>query len=70
MDKKRERGSIIVISLGSWEDKRLVKIKKNKLKEKNLFIDNDLTKKKKDIQNSILELTIAERRAGVKVKAG
>lgn len=45
-------------------------IKKTILKGKNLFIDNDLTKKERDIQNNIMDLTSAERRKGTRVKVG
>lgn len=43
---------------------------KNKLKNKNIYIDNDLTKKEKRIQREIAEVARVEREGGAKVKIG
>lgn len=44
--------------------------KKNNLKEKNLYIDNDLTKKEKKIQKSIADFAREKRKRRVRVKIG
>ena len=38
------------------------------MKDKRLFIDNDLTKKKREIQKNIKDIAKAERGQGAKVK--
>ena len=45
-------------------------LKKNTLKDKRLFIDNDLTKKEREIQKNIKDIAKAEREQGAKVKIG
>lgn len=68
--RKELKRSRIVAKLSSWEEKRLVMNKKNKLKGKKLFIDNDLTKKERDIQKNIQEQGKTERENGARVKIG
>lgn len=42
-----KRGSALIAKLKSWQQKKEVMMNKNKLKNKNIYINNDLTKKRK-----------------------
>lgn len=43
-----KRGSALIAKLKSWQQKKEVMMNKNKLKNKKIYLNNDLTKKKKD----------------------
>lgn len=62
--------SILLAKLRSWHQKREVMIKKKNLKGKKLYIDNDLTKKERDIQQNIVDLAKVEKAEGAQVKIG
>ena len=65
-----EKRGLLIAKLKSWQQKRTVMLKKNTLKDKRLFIDNDLTKKEREIQKNIKDIVKAEREQGAKVKIG
>ena len=67
---KGEKRGLLIAKLKSWQQKRAVMLKKGTLKEKKLFIDNDLTKKEREIQKNIKDIAKAEREQGAKVKVG
>lgn len=50
--KKKKGGSILIAKLKSWEDKRAIMVKKNKLKGKKLYIENDLTLAEREVQKN------------------
>lgn len=63
-----KRGSTLIAKLKSWQQKKEVMMNKNKLKNKNIYINNDLTKKERRIQREIAEVAKVERVGGAKVK--
>jgi len=66
------RGSkeIIIAEINKWEQKNNVMKKKNKLK-KGIIIENDLTRKEREIQRRLKELAREEREKGDgRVKVG
>lgn len=66
-----KRGSALIAKLKSWQQKKEVMMNKNKLKNKKIYINNDLTKKKeRRIQREIAEVAKVEREGGAKVKIG
>ena len=65
-----EKRGLLIAKLKSWQQKRAVMLKKSTLKDKRLFIDNDLTKKEREIQKNIKDIAKAEREQGAKVKVG
>lgn len=66
---KRET-NMVTAKLYDKEQKRIVMIRKNNLKGKNIIIDNDLTWKEKQIQREIRAIAEAEKIKGAKVKIG
>lgn len=66
----RRGGSFMVVKFKEWQQKMEIMMKKNKLKGKRLFIDNDLTKKERDIQREIAQVARAEKEQGAQVKIG
>ncbi|XP_026827641.1 vicilin-like seed storage protein At2g18540 [Ooceraea biroi] len=68
---KREQGRrMLVAKLGSWQQKKEILIKKSKMKGKKLYIDNDLTKKERDVQKEITGIARTKREQGEEVKIG
>ena len=65
-----EKKGLLIAKLRSWQQKRAVMLKKSTLKDKRLFIDNDLTKKEREIQRDIKDIAKTEREQGAKVKVG
>jgi hypothetical protein len=66
-------GKMIVAELESWGEKRKVMENKRKLREKKgkrLCIEDDLTKKERDIQKELRALAKEERQKGLRVKVG
>jgi hypothetical protein len=66
-------GKMIVAELESWGEKRKVMENKRKLREKKgkrIYIEDDLTKKERDIQKELRALTKEERQKGLRVKVG
>lgn len=61
----REANTIIV-KLKNWEDKRCIIERKSKLKEKNVFIDNDLTWNEREIQRNLRKIAMTKREKGAK----
>ncbi|XP_025269024.1 trichohyalin-like [Camponotus floridanus] len=68
--RREQRGGMLIAKLKSWQQKREILAKKSKLKGKKLYIDNDLTKKKRDVQKEIAEIAKLERERGNQVKIG
>lgn len=67
--KKKQRESIVVAKLGNWEQKREVMTKKNKLKDKQLCIDNDLmVNDRQEIESEDLKNGMTERKMEVQEK--
>lgn len=66
----RTRNKIIQVKVSTWEDKKELMRKKNKLKMKQLFVENDLTKKEREIRTQIRKEAKKERIAKSKVKIG
>jgi hypothetical protein len=66
-------GKMIVADLESWGEKRKVMENKRKLREKKgkrVYIEDDLTKKERDIQKELRALAKEERQKGLRVKVG
>jgi len=59
----------VVAELRSWEQKRDIMSKKRELKER-IFIDDDLTKKEREIQGHLKDKAKEEREKGNRVKIG
>lgn len=67
--KKKQGESIVVAKLGNWEQKREVMTKKNKLKDKQLYIDNDLmVNDRQEIESEDLKNGMTERKMEVQEK--
>lgn len=66
----RLNGKVIIAKLGSEEDKREVMKNKNKLKEGNIFIENDLTWEERKIQKKISRWGKEEKEKGKDIKIG
>lgn len=64
------RNKIIQVKVGTWEDKKELMGKRNKLKMKKLFVENDLTKKEREIRTQIRKEAKKERIAKSQVKIG
>jgi len=69
--KLRTRGGrhTVVAELESWEQKRDIMRRKRELKER-IFIDDDLTKKEREIQDHIREKAKEVKRKGNRAKIG
>lgn len=68
--KKKEGESMLLVRLRTWEQKREVMIKKSKLKGKRLYVENDLTRKEREVQKNIRDIARAEKARGMQVKIG
>ncbi|KAK9739255.1 hypothetical protein QE152_g9163 [Popillia japonica] len=66
---KKGRG-MVVATVGNWEEKRLIMSNKQKLKGKRVYIDDDLTKREREIQGRLIEVATAERNRGKQVRVG
>lgn len=64
-----EGKQIIVATVEKWEMKRQIMMKKRDL-EKGIYIDDDLTKREREIQGKIRRITKEEREKGKEVKIG
>lgn len=62
-----ENNTIIIATLKSWEEKIRVMREKGKL-VKGIYIDNDLTKKEREIQRRLRRIARAKRKKGEYVK--
>ncbi|KAF2890444.1 hypothetical protein ILUMI_15729, partial [Ignelater luminosus] len=60
----KERRQAIVIELDNWEDKIKIMAQKNKLRSTTVYIENDLTMKKRKIQYKILQTATTEKNKG------
>ncbi|XP_076291000.1 uncharacterized protein LOC143214172 [Lasioglossum baleicum] len=60
----------ILVKLGSWEEKRKVMDAKRKLKGRKLYIDDDLTRKEREVQETLREKAREERENGNKTNVG
>lgn len=61
---------MIVVQMESWEKKKEVMISKNKLKDTRIYIDNDMTKKEREIQKEIRNIAMEEKKKGNRAKIG
>lgn len=61
---------IILTGLDSWETKQEVMKNKSKLKGSSIYIDNDLTRKERDIQGNLVEIAKEEVKKGNRVRIG
>lgn len=52
---------MLIVKLKSWQQKKEILAKKRKLKDKKLYIDNDLTKKERDVQKEIAKIAKMKR---------
>lgn len=68
--KKRSGGGILVAKLSSGQQKKETMLRKGNLKGKKLYIENDLTKKEREVQREIAKLAKAEKEQGSQVKIG
>lgn len=59
---------MIVVQMESWEKKKEVMQTKNKLKNTKIYIDNDLTKKEREIQMEIRKIAFEEKKKGKRTK--
>ena len=66
----RRGTNMVTAKLKDKDQKRIVMIKKNNLKGKNIIIDNDLTWKERQIQREIRLIAETEKTGGAKVKIG
>lgn len=69
--KLRMRGdrSTVVAEISSWGQKREIMVKKKELKS-GIFIDDDLTRKEREIQKYLREKATEENRKGNKTRVG
>lgn len=65
-----KENEMIVAEVESWEQKQNIMRKKQMLKGKDIFIDNDLTAKERQIQNQIVEISKVEKKRGKNVRVG
>lgn len=61
---------MVVAELENWEMKREAMTRKSQLKNRKLYIDNDMTYKERQIQNTIRMIANEERQNGKTVKIG
>ncbi|XP_071571574.1 uncharacterized protein [Temnothorax nylanderi] len=67
---REQRGRMLIARLKSWQQKKEILAKKSKLKGKKLYIDNDLTKKERDVQKEIVGIAKMKKERGEQVKIG
>lgn len=65
-----ERNTYTKIILEKGEDKKKIMEKRNKLKGKTVYINNDLTRKEGKIQKQLRDMARKERESGKKARAG
>ncbi|KAL6256727.1 hypothetical protein P5V15_011655 [Pogonomyrmex californicus] len=65
---KNERANMITVKIKGKDQRREIMIKEKNLKGKNIFIDNDLTWKERQVQKEIRMIAEAEKETGAKVK--
>lgn len=68
--RREQRGGMLIAKLKSWQQKKEILAKKSKLKDKKLYIDNDSTKKERDVQKEIAKIAKMKRERGDQVKIG
>ncbi|XP_076297968.1 uncharacterized protein LOC143217494 [Lasioglossum baleicum] len=68
--KKNQGENILLAKAKNWQQKKMIMLKKNKLKGKKIYIENDLTKREREIQREIYEIARTEKNKGEKVKIG
>lgn len=61
---------MVVAELENWEMKREAMTRKNQLKNRKLYINNNMTYKERQIQNAIRMIANEERQSGKTVKIG
>lgn len=66
----KSKKEIALVELKDWKAKQKIMIEKNKLGERKIYIDHDLTKKERKVQRMIIERAREERVKGRKVKVG
>lgn len=65
-----ERKKHIKVILNTWEDKKKIMEKRKNLKGREIYINNDLTKKESSIQKQLRDVVRKERAAGKIANAG
>lgn len=60
--------AILVAKLKSGQQKKEIMLRKGKLKGKKLYIENDLTKKEREVQRELVKLANTEKAQGSQVK--
>lgn len=66
----KKSGKVIIARLKDGDTKKRIMENKHKLKEENIYIENDLTWKRKKIQEKINKWAKEERVKGKEVKVG
>lgn len=66
--KQKNGKTMNIVTLNKWEDKIKIMRNKNRLKGKNIYIDNDQTAKEREIQRKIREAAEKERKNGKKIR--
>ncbi|XP_044755086.1 uncharacterized protein KIAA2012-like [Coccinella septempunctata] len=61
---------MIVAEIASWDQKQNIMKAKQRLKGKDIYIDNDLTLKERQVQKQILEISRVEKSKEKKVRVG
>lgn len=67
---KRKEKKAVVAKIEYWKEKQEVMKNKNKLRGTQIYIDNDLTMKERDIQSKIYDRANKEKAKGKRVKIG
>lgn len=69
-----KENEIIIVEMRSWEEKQVIMKNKNILKgkgrEKEVYIDHDLTKEERGVQRKLRELAKEEEKKGNDVRVG
>ena len=63
-----EKSNIIVAKVESWVRKRTIMKQKSKLKDAEIFIDDDYTKRESEIQKKIRVMAAGEKAMGRETK--
>lgn len=62
--KQNGAANTYIVETENWKQKQLIMQNKNKLKNKDIYIDNDLTKKEREIQFKLRTIAREERQKG------
>ena len=67
---KGTKNELVVVEMTDWEQKQNIMTAKYKLKDTEVYIDNDLTWEERKIQREIRSIARAEKEKGKRVKIG